>query len=384
LLHTRTSKDAHGRPARAENDDQALAGRDQSHQRDLLESVEQLAGMGSWEWFPDSEELIWSDNCFRVLGLEPVAAEPSPELVIELTHPDDREMVRERIEAIRKGVGVGPFDYRIVTADHEVRHIRAVITSEEREPRYVLGHALDITDRLRDERQIQAHTAVAEALGHWDTLERSGENLVAALGEALQFSVGAMWVPQGDLLTLRVFWQAGPGDGGEAEQIFLDRRLRLRLGLPGRVWASGKPAGLVSVFEDPSFDRRQHSTLAGLRSAIAFPARMQTEVLAVIEFLSPEEFTATERLMASFAGIGRELGHFLNRRRGELLPAALTPREIEVLQLAAYGSTAPQIAEALVVSRNTVKTHLGNIYSKLEVNDRAAAVAQAMRLGLID
>jgi DNA-binding CsgD family transcriptional regulator len=378
-LQTKISNHAH-----ADHEDESLGGNGQARKRDLLETVEQLAGMGSWEWFPDSDELIWSDNCFRILGLEPAAAEPSPELVIGLTHPDDREKVQKHVEVVRTGVEVGPFDYRIVTPENEVRHIRSVITSARSEPPYVLGHVLDITDRLRDERQIQAHTAVAEALGSWDTLERSGKNLIAALGEALEFCVGAMWVPQGDLLTLRVFWQASQSDVGEVDEIFLARRLRLRLGLPGRVWASGKPAGLVSVLEDPTFDRRRDSALAGLRSAVAFPARLQTEVLAVIEFLSREEFTATERLMGSFAGIGRELGHFLNRRRGELLPAALTPREIEVLQLAAYGSSAPQIAEALVVSRNTVKTHMGNIYAKLEVNDRAAAVAQAMRLGLID
>lgn len=61
----------------------------------------------------------------------------------------------------------------------------------------------------------------------------------------------------------------------------------------------------------------------------------------------------------------------------------LTPRELEVLELAADGRNAPRIAEELVVSVATVRTHFGNIYDKLSVGDRAAAVAKAMRLGLI-
>jgi DNA-binding CsgD family transcriptional regulator len=65
-------------------------------------------------------------------------------------------------------------------------------------------------------------------------------------------------------------------------------------------------------------------------------------------------------------------------------PEALTPRELDVLQLAAQGSSGPRIADELRVSPATVKTHFGNVYWKLGVHDRASAVATAMRLGLID
>jgi DNA-binding CsgD family transcriptional regulator len=61
----------------------------------------------------------------------------------------------------------------------------------------------------------------------------------------------------------------------------------------------------------------------------------------------------------------------------------LTPRELEVLSLAADGSSGPEIAAQLVVSPTTVRTHFQHIYTKLDVGDRAAAVAKAMRLGLI-
>jgi DNA-binding NarL/FixJ family response regulator len=65
-------------------------------------------------------------------------------------------------------------------------------------------------------------------------------------------------------------------------------------------------------------------------------------------------------------------------------PAApLTPRELELLQLAADGLCGPMIAEELVLSRATVRTHFENIYTKLDVHDRAGAVGKAMRLGLI-
>jgi two-component system nitrate/nitrite response regulator NarL len=61
----------------------------------------------------------------------------------------------------------------------------------------------------------------------------------------------------------------------------------------------------------------------------------------------------------------------------------LTAREREILDLLAVGASAPDIAAQLYLSTATVKTHLHNLYRKFDVSDRAAAVAEGMRRGLI-
>jgi two-component system nitrate/nitrite response regulator NarL len=71
------------------------------------------------------------------------------------------------------------------------------------------------------------------------------------------------------------------------------------------------------------------------------------------------------------------------RLQGSEQRPALSPRELEILQLTAGGSSAADIAERLFVSRATVKTHLQHVYEKLGVADRAAAVAEGMRRGLV-
>lgn len=63
---------------------------------------------------------------------------------------------------------------------------------------------------------------------------------------------------------------------------------------------------------------------------------------------------------------------------------ALTPREQEILHLIAAGKSLPQIASELYLGLTTVKTHVQHLYEKLGVSDRAAAVASAMRRGLIE
>jgi two-component system nitrate/nitrite response regulator NarL len=72
------------------------------------------------------------------------------------------------------------------------------------------------------------------------------------------------------------------------------------------------------------------------------------------------------------------------RVRGREQRPALTPREQEILEHVAAGRAAPEIAKLLFLSPATVKGHLQNLYEKLGVSDRAAAVAEAMRRGLLE
>jgi two-component system nitrate/nitrite response regulator NarL len=79
------------------------------------------------------------------------------------------------------------------------------------------------------------------------------------------------------------------------------------------------------------------------------------------------------------AGIAQEI-----RLREHDDRPVLTPREREILNLTADGCSAPEIGRRLYLSTTTVKTHLQHLYEKLGVSDRAAAVASAMRRGLIE
>ena len=100
----------------------------------------------------------------------------------------------------------------------------------------------------------------------------------------------------------------------------------------------------------------------------------------------PAVVDALDAVLGELAGGPR--GQRPRRRRraaengGPPLPL-LTPREHEVLQLAAHGLSAIEIAEDLVVSPGTIKTHFQNIYAKLGASNRASAVAMALRMGIV-
>jgi len=81
------------------------------------------------------------------------------------------------------------------------------------------------------------------------------------------------------------------------------------------------------------------------------------------------------------------LNHFSTaqetRPRPKLPYEDLTEREHQVFQLTAEGLSNREIAEWLVISEKTVKNHIGNIFSKLQVNDRTQAVLYGLRKGLV-
>lgn len=102
----------------------------------------------------------------------------------------------------------------------------------------------------------------------------------------------------------------------------------------------------------------------------------------------PKELGLTNREeLALYVEIQRFIGGTLDDERGEDLLEGLveplTPREIELLHLLEAGLDNTQIAERLVVTVRTIKWHLSNLYAKLGVKSRSAAVAKARALGLL-
>ncbi|MDP1846679.1 MAG: LuxR C-terminal-related transcriptional regulator [Solirubrobacteraceae bacterium] len=353
--------------------------------QDLLASGEQLAQIGTWEWIPPARELYWSQNLYRIFGFEPGEVRPTLDLVMGMAHPADRERLARNLRDLADRDASKTVDFRIIRSNGERRYLKGTRTilelREDGTPRLV-GVTQDLTDRRDADREISAHVALAEALVEWTTFEAGARGLLARLGAALECTAGIFWVPAGDVLEARVLWRLAAAEPPTDTTATPDP-LRRGMGLAGRAWESGSPLGLT-LAGTPAEPADVALSGEEPAAAVAVPALTRDEVLAVVELQADSEIRITDRMMRSLTGIAHELGYFLSRRGGELAGALLTAREIEMLQLAAQGLSGRETAERLTISPATVKTHLENIYRKLGVSDKPSAVANALRLGIID
>jgi two-component system nitrate/nitrite response regulator NarL len=130
---------------------------------------------------------------------------------------------------------------------------------------------------------------------------------------------------------------------------------------------------LVSAFTDSGIVYQALET--GAAGFVSKEARREQIVDAVLACARGENVVPPDIA----AGLVSEI-----RLRKQDNRPALTQREHEVLRLIAAGKSLPEIAQELYLGLTTVKTHVQHLYEKLGVSDRAAAVASAMRRGLIE
>jgi len=123
-------------------------------QRALLAEAQKVAGLGSWEWDPESGRIAWSDELYRIYGLSPESFKPSFETYLERVHPDDRQQCGAMVARALMDGGGFTMQERIVRPGGEVRYLRShgeVVRNEHGKPVKMLGACLDVTEQRHSE-----------------------------------------------------------------------------------------------------------------------------------------------------------------------------------------------------------------------------------------
>jgi PAS domain S-box-containing protein len=123
-------------------------------QRTLLAEAQKVAGLGSWEWDPDTGRVSWSSELYRILGVLPQDLPPSFENYLERVHPEDRQQSGAMVaRALMDSRGFSMLE-RIVRPGGEVRYLRSqgeVVRNERGKPIKILVACVDITEQRHSE-----------------------------------------------------------------------------------------------------------------------------------------------------------------------------------------------------------------------------------------
>ena len=105
---------------------------------EVLANMEAIANVGHWRYEFESGARRWSDQLFRILGLEPGSEPPSPALYRSLVHEDDRERLDDFFQEARTDLGsASNIPHRVVHRGGAIRYVRMQARPWEREGRIV-------------------------------------------------------------------------------------------------------------------------------------------------------------------------------------------------------------------------------------------------------
>ena len=142
----------------------------------LYKQAQALAHLGNWSWDVKNNVVEWSDELYRIYGLEPQSEQLTYEKYLSFVHPDNREKVKQQIEHSLQTHESYELTHKLIRKNGEVRIIRAtgeVLTDANNQPISFFGTVQDITeqqqliDRLQEsEKQFKQAQSLAR-LGNW-------------------------------------------------------------------------------------------------------------------------------------------------------------------------------------------------------------------------
>jgi signal transduction histidine kinase/integral membrane sensor domain MASE1 len=172
--------------------------------------------------------------------------------------------------------------------------------------------------RTSERRRAAAH-AVSDILAGARSIEDAAPDIVEAICEKLQWPHGALWLVDQDRDRLRcVIVRGGTSPAAMAfTKVSSEKLFERGIGLPGRVWASGRATWIPNVATDPNFPRAAIAQDAGYRGAFAFPIAIGTEVVGVIECFNRYVVAPDPDLLNTMSIVGNQIGQLIARKRVE-------------------------------------------------------------------
>ena len=139
-----------------------------------LAEAQRLSQTGSFGWKPDTGDIVWSDETYRIFEYDH-AAKPTTDLVLQRVHPEDRPDFLKVIESASAGATQFEHTYRLLLPDGTVKHVHALAHAlqDASGNREFVGAATDVTSIKRAEEELrksEAYLAEAQRLsqtGSW-------------------------------------------------------------------------------------------------------------------------------------------------------------------------------------------------------------------------
>jgi PAS domain S-box-containing protein len=163
---------------RAENTERKLTKVELRRSQAYLAEAQRLSLSGSFGWRVGADEIIWSDESFRIFQYERTL-KPTVELILQRVHPEDAFLVKQTIERASKDGKDFHLEHRLVMPDGLVKHVRVVAhaLSDDSSDFEFVGAIMDVTERKQAESLLAGEKRLLEMVARGDSLIRILDSL---------------------------------------------------------------------------------------------------------------------------------------------------------------------------------------------------------------
>lgn len=244
----------------------------------------------------------------------------------------------EMIETIRKVMGKRK-DGSLFSLDFSVNEV-------ELPDRQLILTFHDQSHWKQLERRWRTEHAIAKILGSFPTISGAMFQVLQELCETLRWEMGVMWHVDHDADVLRcgAIWHASTSQMQECVDLIRNLNFASGVGLPGRIWASGKPQWIMDVVKDSHCLSGSIACQEGVRGALGFPIQIEGCVVGVMEMFSEQIEQPDTEFLDMLASIGSQIGQFIQRKDTEEQRRSLEAQVCHMAKMDALGTLAGGIA----------------------------------------
>jgi len=195
IVHSQgdVKKDASGLPYQMFGTTQDVTDRKRAEQElgqseAYLSEAQRLSHTGSWGWNASTGKVVWSQEHFRILGLDPHETTPSADVFWKKVHPDDRIGLQRAFESAIRDKRDFEREFRIIMPDSSIRHLHGVghaILNKANELVEFMGSTMDITERKRAEAALQEARAELERVSRVTTMGELAASIAHEVNQPL-------------------------------------------------------------------------------------------------------------------------------------------------------------------------------------------------------
>jgi PAS domain S-box-containing protein len=243
----------------------------------------------------------------------------------------DREAIQDILERLRDGGVVRDYEARLRCKDGSTKVVRIDSSAYFEDGKFVHSRCFtrDITERRRTERRLALQYAITRIVSRSIDFVEGTHEILETVCESLGWQVGVLWAVdhQEEVLRCVDVWQSPVLNAPDFECACVSMLFAKGVGLPGRIWDTGRPVWIPNLKKDRNFPRAPLAETSGLRAGFGFPIQLGNEVIGVVEFFSQEIRQPDNELLEMIASVGRQIGQFQERKRAEEKLAHLLVRE---------------------------------------------------------